>query len=385
MKWYRFLSLLLSFSFVLPNIPAVRAATTTQEIYAQAVYQASNEAYAPQEAIGVPDGSFLQFLDKDANVILDFGEGSKGIGGVTLTYTTLAFGATYRIDYLDANLTNLETVSAVFPTGETERVISFTGSSPYRYVRVTSAEDEVWKLDAVKATVEIIPQTASESPLAEGTVTAEPTETSGTTSESTVSSSLRGLLVRLPDESAVYVLDGEERRHAFPHWDIYRTWWDDGEDVAFIDSFHLFLYPLKGNVGVRPGTYLVKRASDPKVYVVEPGNVLRWIETEEIAKTLYGTDWAKRILDLPDATFADYTIGSSLSSAGAYPSGTLGYLPSTGRVVYLWNGKMYNLPGDTLDTMRFQTRFMIKLTESATSSFVDGGDLPLDSSIRFPF
>ena len=130
MKWYRFLSLLLSFSFVLPNIPAVRAATTTQEIYAQAVYQASNEAYAPQEAIGVPDGSFLQFLDKDANVILDFGEGSKGIGGVTLTYTTLAFGATYRIDYLDFKKYDLVLdTTKMSPSEVAEKVIAFVKKS----------------------------------------------------------------------------------------------------------------------------------------------------------------------------------------------------------------------------------------------------------------
>ena len=60
---------------------------------------------------------------------------------------------------------------------------------------------------------------------------------------------------------------------------------------------------------------MVKIISDPKVYAVSRGGLLRWIGTEEIAKALYGNDWNKQIDDVSDAFFFNYRIGDPITSA----------------------------------------------------------------------
>ena len=57
---------------------------------------------------------------------------------------------------------------------------------------------------------------------------------------------------------------------------------------------------------------MVKITTDPKTYVVDANNVLRWVPSEAAAVALYGANWNQMIDDLPDAFFADYTIGDPI-------------------------------------------------------------------------
>jgi hypothetical protein len=60
---------------------------------------------------------------------------------------------------------------------------------------------------------------------------------------------------------------------------------------------------------------MVKINTDPKVYAVERGGLLRWIQSGETAAALYGTAWNKKIDDVSDAFFINYTIGDPVLSA----------------------------------------------------------------------
>lgn len=139
-----------------------------------------------------------------------------------------------------------------------------------------------------------------------------------------------GDLIKLQDDgnpdttadSAVYYVGTDGKRYAFPNAQVYFTWYADFDAVKIVSATEMASYQLGGNVTYRPGTRLVKITSDPHVYAVEPGGLLRWVQTEQVASGLYGADWNKRIDDIPDAFFFNYSIGEPLA-APVYPSGTI--------------------------------------------------------------
>ncbi|MEW6027588.1 MAG: hypothetical protein AB1599_09890, partial [Planctomycetota bacterium] len=57
---------------------------------------------------------------------------------------------------------------------------------------------------------------------------------------------------------------------------------------------------------------------------------------ETTAKALYGDNWAKKVIDVPDAFFTNYTVNSSKTiTSSAYPQGSLIKLPSASDVYYI--------------------------------------------------
>ena len=82
-------------------------------------------------------------------------------------------------------------------------------------------------------------------------------------------------------------------------------------------------YPLGKNITIRPGTHLVKITSAPQVYAVEQGGVLREITDESIAEAIYGEDWQKKVVDIPDVFFENYLIGAPLNHDYLVPGSVL--------------------------------------------------------------
>ena len=120
---------------------------------------------------------------------------------------------------------------------------------------------------------------------------------------------------------AVYYYAGS-KRYVFPNEKTYFSWFADFSTVKTITDGELAAVMIGGNVTIRPGTKLVKITTDPKVYAVTFGGVLHWVETEAIMTALYGANWNKMIVDVPDGFFVNYTVGSSVSTA-VHPDGTL--------------------------------------------------------------
>ena len=116
----------------------------------------------------------------------------------------------------------------------------------------------------------------------------------------------------------LYSSEGFGRRYVFPDAKTYSSWYPDFSQVKTISDPDLASIQLVGNVTYRPGKFLVKVNTDPKVYAVDSNGVLRWIKTEAIANALYGSAWATVVRDIPDAFFTNYEIGTPISSTSDY-------------------------------------------------------------------
>jgi hypothetical protein len=146
-----------------------------------------------------------------------------------------------------------------------------------------------------------------------------------------------GDLIKQSGNSSVYYLGSDSKRYVFPNEATYKSWYNDFSMVKVIPQAELEGYGIGGNVTIRPGTKLVKITTNPKVYAVEPGGVLKAIPDEATAKTLYGADWAKRVVDVPDAFFINYKDSGASVSAGAYPAGSLVKFTASSPDVYYIN------------------------------------------------
>jgi hypothetical protein len=124
---------------------------------------------------------------------------------------------------------------------------------------------------------------------------------------------LSGSLIKGASSAAVYYCGADGKRHGFPNERVYFTWYPDFKQVKRVTDMELAAIPLGKNVIYRPGIRLVKVESIPKVYAVHSGGVLRWLPSPEIAVSLYGATWTKKVDDLSDALFIDYLIGESMT------------------------------------------------------------------------
>lgn len=131
---------------------------------------------------------------------------------------------------------------------------------------------------------------------------------------------LPGDLIKCPKFTAVYYLAEDGKRYVFPNSQTYFTHFDDFESVKTMTCSNLAKFSLGGNIPYRAGTKMLKMPSVPVVYAVEPEGVLRAIQSEEQARTIYGDDWASKIDDLSEAFFSTYSIGDPLAD-GELPAG----------------------------------------------------------------
>lgn len=176
-----------------------------------------------------------------------------------------------------------------------------------------------------------------------------------------------GDLIKMAGLSSVYYLGSDGKRYVFPNTDTYMSWYSDFSGVVTIPASELQSYPLGGNVTMRPGTKLVKITTDPSVYAVEPNGVLRKIQSEAQAAALFGSNWNKRVVDVADAFFTNYTIGSVLAN-GATPVGSLVKNADSSNVYY-YDGTNYRLVSNesTLNANRFNMSNVITLGTTITA------------------
>ncbi len=119
--------------------------------------------------------------------------------------------------------------------------------------------------------------------------------------------------------STLYYLGSDGRRYVFPNEKTFFSWYPDFSQVKSISDLQLANLPLgNSNVTYRPGRKLIKITTDPRVYVVDRGGILRHVLTEELAETLYGTNWRSEVEDVPDVMFANYTEGPPIAQSNQY-------------------------------------------------------------------
>lgn len=140
-------------------------------------------------------------------------------------------------------------------------------------------------------------------------------------------------LVKLPndgnnltqEDSAVYYLGQDGRRHAFPNSNVYFSWYDGFSSVQTMNATSLASIPLGKNATYRPGVKLVKFLTDSNVYAVAGNSSLRWIKTESVAQDLYGSAWRSMVDDIQDTFYTDYNInlGNMILSSNDYSPSTM--------------------------------------------------------------
>lgn len=130
-----------------------------------------------------------------------------------------------------------------------------------------------------------------------------------------------GELIKIQSSDAVYYVGTDLKRYVFTNERIYKTWYQNFDKVQSVGSEELNSMPLAGVVTYRPGSKMVKIPDDPKVYAIGKNGLARHITTEEIAIVLYGTDWNKKVDDLPASLFLGvYTIGDPITLTTQFDS-----------------------------------------------------------------
>jgi hypothetical protein len=114
---------------------------------------------------------------------------------------------------------------------------------------------------------------------------------------------------------ALYYCGADGKRYVFPNSNTYNTWYADFSGVVTLSDADLAKFMLGGNVTYRPGARLVKIQTDPKVYAIARGGVLRWVTSESVATRLYGANWNRMVDDVPDAFFVNYKIGAQITES----------------------------------------------------------------------
>ncbi len=117
---------------------------------------------------------------------------------------------------------------------------------------------------------------------------------------------------------AVYYYGKDGKRHAFPNERVFFTWFTNFDGVVEVKDSVMNGIGLGKNVLYRPGTKMVKFTTIPNVYAVGLHGSLHWVTTEAIAISLYGSDWNKKIDDLSDALFTNYSFGADIKAVSDF-------------------------------------------------------------------
>ena len=122
------------------------------------------------------------------------------------------------------------------------------------------------------------------------------------------------ILIKSKTSPSIYYLGADGKRYIFYNADIYSTWYKNFSSVKTILPKELGGIPLGGNVTYRPGT-LVKIQTDPYVYAVDKGAVLRLVLNEKTAASIFGQKWASKIKVIPEFLFTNYRVGDDIRSS----------------------------------------------------------------------
>jgi len=114
---------------------------------------------------------------------------------------------------------------------------------------------------------------------------------------------------------SVYFCGKDGKRYVFVNERVFYTWYRNFSAVKTITDAVMAEIKIGGNINYKPGVRMVKIQSDPKVYAVARGGLLRWVPSEAAAARLYGSDWNRKIDDVSDAFFFSYRIGPPIAES----------------------------------------------------------------------
>lgn len=183
-----------------------------------------------------------------------------------------------------------------------------------------------------------------------------------------------GTTVKVSDRPAVYVLNARRELLYFPSGNEYKSWRDTDtyEGITTISQFCFDELPIPtlspAGVSFRPGSYLLKRADNPQLYVVEPGNRVRKINVAS-ATSLYGNSPVQTI---PQSIWFNYTVSTAPEITDALPhSGML--VTNNDTYFFIDNeNKLRTLSPETLTANHIRTDFFRPVSAETLQQFATG-------------
>jgi len=131
----------------------------------------------------------------------------------------------------------------------------------------------------------------------------------------------------------IYYYGSDEKRHTFPNRGTYDSYYQgDFSKVKKVPDSFLSTLQMDHNMTYNPGARMIKVQSDPRVYAVDEGAVLRWVVNEAVAESLYGAKWLTYIDDLNPAFFMDYKNGEPVYQAADFPQNLLPQISTTEQI-----------------------------------------------------
>lgn len=167
-----------------------------------------------------------------------------------------------------------------------------------------------------------------------------------------------GALVKEKETTTVYFIDADKRRHTFPNEPTFFSYFESFAGIKTLPASTLAQIAIGKNVTVRPGTWLVKIQTDPKVYALEPYGVLKYVSTVDLAKKLYGTGWTTKIIDISPAFFVDYQLGEPITML-MHPTETVIKYQNSSNIYYIDQGKKRLITSAVFTNNIFQNKFII--------------------------
>ncbi len=129
-----------------------------------------------------------------------------------------------------------------------------------------------------------------------------------------------GQYIRGTHYSTVYYIDTGLLRRPFYDEQTYFTYENSFNQVNTVTDATLAALTIGKPMLPKAGVVLVKIVSDPSVFAVEGDNTiggqyLRWIPSESVATSLYGSHWADYVIDLPVTIFPQFKYRSPMTTS----------------------------------------------------------------------
>lgn len=136
-----------------------------------------------------------------------------------------------------------------------------------------------------------------------------------------------GDLFKVPGVSTVYVLNQNRERLYYPNSPVFQSWHDSRTTVIHeINPTCVDQYPIPRvapyGVNFLPGT-LIKIPSSARVYAIAKGGVLYQIPSEQVAASIFGSQWTQRVKDVSEVFWQNYRISTSTLQLGVPIEGML--------------------------------------------------------------
>ncbi|HCC83902.1 TPA: hypothetical protein DEP96_03565 [Candidatus Uhrbacteria bacterium] len=155
------------------------------------------------------------------------------------------------------------------------------------------------------------------------TVTAPSTGTTGvsplTGEEENISVVAYGDYIKGAGYDTVYFVDWASDgvtlvRRPFNDSQTYFTYQSNFSVLSTVTDATLPTMSLGSPMMPKPGVVLVKITTVNKVYAIGTSGELRWVTSEELASSIYGSNWSDYVIDIPDTLYPRFMHGTDITT-----------------------------------------------------------------------